>query len=209
VPAGQKDYLWYKFNIFTRWIASTDRCIVLVFDPRNAVKERLPSPLLDCPEFQNSSDPYWVHALFVEEVIRLQDVSVWGIRNLVRKTEIQRAEWKRPEPDYIVLHDIARHAVHVSETLDLAVKTVTCMMLQHNQLLESQPTINDKSKSSQGRIRKRLHLFDHILESLRSRAASNKERLLNEIQLAFIWWRNMIPILPLRSAVLSSLIAPP
>jgi hypothetical protein len=185
VPKGQKDYLWYKFNIFTRWMPSTNQSIVLVFDPQPAVKERLPSPLLDSPDLSNFSDPYWIHTLFTEEVMRLQDEAVWGIRNLVRKTEIQRTTSTAPNPNYPRLHDIARHAIHVSETLDLAVKTVDCMITQHDQFLADRPAPDNRTKTAQRKICKRMNFYNHMLGSLRSRSASNKERLLNEIQLAF------------------------
>jgi membrane protein implicated in regulation of membrane protease activity len=185
VPAGQRDYLWYKFNIFTRWIPSTNQTIVLVFDPRLAVKERLPSPLLDSLDPSDFSDPYWIHTLFAEEVVRLQDNAVWSIRNLVRKTEIERTTSTKPDPNYPRLHDIARHAIHVSETLDLAVKTIDCMITQHDQFLADRPGLDDKTKTTQRQIRKRMNFYDHLLGSLRSRSASNKERLLNEIHLAF------------------------
>ena len=184
-PKGQKNYLWYKFNIFTRWISNTNRSIIVVFDPRPAVKERLPSPLLGSLDLLDVRDPYWIHALFAEEVLRLQDEAVWSVRNLVRKTEIQRTTSTAPNPDYPRLHDIARHAIHVSETLDLSVKTVKCMMTHHDQFFADGSTPDDRTKKAQRKIQKRLHLYDNLMSSLWSRSASNKERLLNEIQLAF------------------------
>lgn len=185
MPEGHKGYIWYKFNIFTRWISSTNQSIVLVFDPRPAVKERLLSPLLDSSDLCDVNDPYWIHAIFAEEVLRLQDEAVWSVRNLVRTTEIQRTTSTAPNPNYPRLHDIARHAIHVSETLDLAVKTVDCMITHHDQFFADRPAPDDRTKRAQRKIHNRLHLHDHMLGSLRSRSASNKERLLNEIQLAF------------------------
>ena len=96
---GEKDYVWYKFNIFTCWTLKTNRSIVLVFDPRPAIKDRLPSPLLDSCEMSDITDPYWIHALFAEELVRLQDDAVWGIRNLVRKIEVNRTTSTAPNPD--------------------------------------------------------------------------------------------------------------
>ncbi|KAH8589902.1 hypothetical protein B0O99DRAFT_745712 [Bisporella sp. PMI_857] len=184
-PEGQKDYLWYKFNVFTRWIASTNQNVLLVFDPRSAIKERLPHPLLDSLDASEFGDPYWIHSLFAEEVVRLQDEAVWGIRNLVRQIEIERSTSTAPNPDYPRLHDIARHAIHVSETLDLAVKTVECMMEQHDEFTADRPTTDEKTKNARRRIRKHLKFCRYMIGSLRSRSTSNQQRLLNEIQLAF------------------------
>ncbi|OCK80315.1 hypothetical protein K432DRAFT_425842 [Lepidopterella palustris CBS 459.81] len=185
VPKGQKDYIWYKFNIFTRWLLNTNQTIVVVFDPPPGVRERIPSPLLDASETSNFSDPYLIHSLFAEDVVRLQDDAVWGIRNLVREIEVHRTASAAPNPDYPRLHDIARHAIHVSETLDLAVKTVDCMMSRHDQFLSDRSASDDKIKTTQRQIRNRMYFYDHMLRSLRFRSASNKERLLNEIQLTF------------------------
>lgn len=159
--------------------------MILVFDPRPAIKDRLLSPLLDSSDLFDVSDPYWIHALFVEEVLRLQDEAVWNVRNLVRKTEIQRTTSIAPNPNYPRLHDIARHAIHVSETLDLAVKTVDCIITHHDLFSTEMPAPDDRTKLAQKKISKRMQFYDHMMGSLRFRSASNKERLLNEINLAF------------------------
>ncbi len=185
VPEGQKDYLWYKFNIFTRWIPGTSQSIVLIFDPHPAIKQRLPSPVLDSPDLNECSDPYLIHTLFIEDLVRLQDGAVWGIRNLVRETEILRTTSKAPNPNYPRLHDIARHAIHVSETLDLSIKTVDCMMKQHDQFMADRPVADDRTRRMQKKMRMRMEFYSHMLDSLLSRSTSNKERMLNEIQLAF------------------------
>ncbi|CZR58840.1 uncharacterized protein PAC_08732 [Phialocephala subalpina] len=182
---GKADYLWYKLNIFTHWIPSSKRSIVIVFDPRPAVRERLPSPLLDFANSTDTTDPYWIHARFVEELVRVQDDAVWGIRNLVRKTEINRTTSTAPNPDYPRLHDIARHAIHISETLDLAIKTVDSMMTQHDQFLADRQALDNVLRITQSKIGKHMCFYHHTLNSLRCRSESNKERLLNEIQLAF------------------------
>jgi hypothetical protein len=158
---------------------------VLVFDPRPAIKERLLSPLLDSSIASDFSYPYWIHALFVEEVVRLQDEAVWAIRNLVRNIEVYRTTSTAPNPNYPRLHDIARHAIHVSETLDLAVKTVECMIAQHDQFIADRGPSKNRLEITKRKFHKRMNFYQHMLSSLRSRSTSNKERLLNEIQLAF------------------------
>ena len=180
----ENDYLWYKLNAFTRWIPSTRQSIVVVFDPRPKVKERVLNSLLESSDVSDSSEPYWIHSLFTQEIVRLQDKAVWGIRNLVRQTEVERTTSNAPNPNYLRLHDIARHAIHVSETLELAVRTVESIMEQHDNLTIS--TINvEGSNIKQRKILSRMKFYHHMVRSLQSRSKSNKERLLNEIQLAF------------------------
>lgn len=87
VPKGQKDYIWLKHNIFIRWIAATNQTVMLFFDPKPAVKERLLASQLYQMERSACSDPYWIHTILLEELLELQDSAVWSIRNLVRQTE--------------------------------------------------------------------------------------------------------------------------
>jgi hypothetical protein len=185
VPQGEKDYVWYKFNIFTCWTLNTNRSIILAFDLRPAIKGRLPSPLLDAIEIGDMIDPYWIHAIFAEELVRLQDEAVWGIRNLVRKIEVNRTTSMAPNPNYPALHDIARHAIHISETLDTGIKTIEMMMSEHDQFLADRENADRNSKKTGKRIQKRISFHHLMLSSLRSRSLSTKERLLNEIQLAY------------------------
>lgn len=43
----------------------------------------------------------------------------------------------RPRSDYRRLHDIARHVIHVSETLDVATHTMCHILTRHGDLMGS------------------------------------------------------------------------
>ncbi|EON98379.1 hypothetical protein UCRPA7_6110 [Phaeoacremonium minimum UCRPA7] len=117
----------------------------------------------------------------MEEIAQLQDVSVWTIRDRVREMETRRTPAGKPNPNYRDLHDIARHAIHVIETLDVAGKTMGSVLAEHQDFMTSSTEPSHVSKD----IHRRLLFFEHLLLSLRHRSASNKERLLNEIHLAY------------------------
>ncbi|KAH8687386.1 hypothetical protein BGZ60DRAFT_6714 [Tricladium varicosporioides] len=184
LPKNEKDYLWYKFNIFTRFLPNNQN-IILIFDARPEIQKLIPSGIFSSLDLCHASDPYWIHTLFAEKVVELQDKAVWAIRDLVRDMEKNRTTPIAPNPDYPRFHDIARHAIHVTETLELAVKTVEYMKSQHLYFVSERPPSDELAKLARSRIRKRMDFHHHMLESLQSRAGSNKERLLNEIQLAF------------------------
>jgi Mg2+ and Co2+ transporter CorA len=177
---GGAQHEWYRINIYTRWLSSR-QTIVLVFDAPPPFAERLPRQLLDTVNPDHLGDPFWIYVLLADEVIRLQDPSVWAIRDQVRAIETESVPTGKPNPDYRRLHDTARHAIHVSETLDLAVKTMGGVLTQHQDFTAAASEGRDVSND----IRRRLLFYEHVLTSLRSRSVSNKERLLNEIQLAF------------------------
>ncbi|KAI8268832.1 hypothetical protein K4K58_004155 [Colletotrichum sp. SAR11_239] len=189
-------YEWFKLNIFTRWIAKTQQTILIVFDlhpPTASCVERVPvgepDPLFVIPDEHNYITPYWIYTRILEKVVTLQDAAVWSVRDTVRNTEKERdgPAKPKPAPDYRHLHETARHAIHVSETLELAVKAARQILVQHGTIKTdwsgAQPDAAWKRawKHANGR----LLFFEDMLGSLQERSASNKARLLNEIALAF------------------------
>ncbi|KAF2258378.1 hypothetical protein CC78DRAFT_478929, partial [Lojkania enalia] len=186
-PAGHKDYVWYKFNVFTQWIASTRQMIVFVFDPRVDIRDSLLKHLLSSFPEHGVFNPYQIHISFLEELARLQDEAVWGIRDLVRKSEIQRNKlgFVRNVENYFQLAEVGRHAIHVSETLEVAVDTIRSMKLEYDQYFIEHPATDHTSRLTYSKTRMGLNFLSNKLYSLLSRSASNKDRLVQEVQLSF------------------------
>ncbi|KAH7193832.1 uncharacterized protein B0J16DRAFT_412397 [Fusarium flagelliforme] len=172
---------WYKFNIFTRWIASSQKTILIIFEVPG--KHRLRKVFPTSMHNETLSDPFWFYLHLLEEFSTLQDNSVWAIRDRVRDIEKQKSR-EKPNPRYRFMHDTARHAIHVSETLEVAEKTVASIIAQHKSF-QDEMSMERKVRAGYRRVGERLLWYDHILSSLRHRASANKERLLNEVQLAF------------------------
>lgn len=85
----------------------------------------------------------------------------------------------RPTRDanhFTLLHEAARHAIHSSETLGVAVGTVSSLQDQISTAIRS---TTEASES----IRMHLNFQVRMLQNLLARAQSNKERLQNEIAL--------------------------
>lgn len=178
-------YLWHKLNVFSRWIPSTETTTLIVFDPPAPIKQKLPSPLIKIPTHGRLRDPFWIYEGLLEEILHLQDQSVWMIRDQVRATEKNRARVTRPNPDYGHLHEIARHAIHVSESLDATVKTVESILQRHTDYVKSATDADKSLRRAFKQLRNRLLFLEHMLVSLKYRSASNQARLQNEIQLSF------------------------
>ncbi|KPM45171.1 hypothetical protein AK830_g1382 [Neonectria ditissima] len=181
----ENKHQWYKFNIFTRWIASSQQTIVLVFDALAPIRDRFPSPLLDNPDKDRLNDPFWIHARLLDDVVRLQDIAVWTIRTHIRTAEKGRKSSGKPSPDYGLLHDLARHAIHVSETLAVSLKTAASITHHHSTFIAEAADAAKPDRYAYLHVHERLLWYEHMMDSLRLRASSNKERLINEIQLAF------------------------
>ncbi|KAK3369571.1 hypothetical protein B0T24DRAFT_651094 [Lasiosphaeria ovina] len=103
---------------------------------------------------------------------------------IVCATEESRFSADRPTPDYRRLHDLARHGIHPSETLELATNAVDAILVHHGRvtsLLASGADLQGAGAS----VGDRLLFYQDMLRSLGLRSASNRDRLQNEIGLAF------------------------
>lgn len=84
LPNG-KDYVWHKVNVFTMWLPGGENAIVS-FETPDFLKPKILDFLAKTK--LPSSNPYWVHSAFLEEVVGLQDQAVWCVRDVVRSTEL-------------------------------------------------------------------------------------------------------------------------
>lgn len=180
-----KSYKWYKINIFTRWFRSTNQTVILLFGFKQPKTMSLPG-LFERPDPEKLINPFWVYPHLLEGVITLQDTSVWTIRDKVRAietTDINRLSTGKPSYNYRLIHDTARHAIHVTETLDVLVQNMDHVLRQHANYTSTRPG-NEFSAVSQD-VQSRLEALYSYITSMRHRSISNEKRLQNEIQLAF------------------------
>jgi len=182
---GSIEYGWHKLNVFVKWSKHRNQIVLVVFDASRVVADRVPDVVLKDINIQQLHDPFWIYPRLLELIVRFQNQAVWAIRGLVRMLEKNRVYSQRPEPDYIHMHEMARHAIHVSETLDVTLKTAATILLHHAAFLDFEEVPNQTRRRISKQIQDRLRYFEHILFSLRARSGSNKDRLSNEVGLAF------------------------
>ncbi|KAI1467641.1 uncharacterized protein F4812DRAFT_430290 [Daldinia caldariorum] len=181
---AKMQYQWHKMNIFIRWLAPTKQTIILAFDTLSPVMERIPESLRN-PDSNCLGDPFWVYARLASDVVDLQDSAVWAIRNQVRAIETQRMPIGKPQPDYRHIHDVARHAIHVTESLNVATECLEGILAQHDDFLSQKFPFQMIHADASEAVHRQLLFCKHMLSNLRHRSISNRERLQNEIQLAF------------------------
>ncbi|KAI1178999.1 hypothetical protein F4777DRAFT_14380 [Nemania sp. FL0916] len=172
-------YRWFKLNIFMRWFRSSHQTIVLAFDTDPGIASNFRAHL-EAIDSSSLNAPYWFYSYLLKEVSRIQESAVWAIRDRVRGVEKAVIPKGRPDPNYRNMHDIARHAIHVSETLDVAVLTIKRMLVHHEALMPSLQYLDESRE-----VHCQLQFYESFISSLRCRSASNEKRLQNEIQLAF------------------------
>ncbi|KAF2458657.1 hypothetical protein BDY21DRAFT_340956 [Lineolata rhizophorae] len=184
---GSSGYDWYSPTYFTRWF-TTGQNILISFDTPPSLMQHISKSLLfDESSSLSAHDPYWVLAKLIQEVTESQDKSVWGIRDAIRRVEQSRnVHQQRPEPDYHRFHDLARHATHSVETLEVAVNTISHVIQLHEVFLEENKLLpGDPAIATRKQVKLQLQFLSCLLENFKFRAQSNKERLQNEINLAF------------------------
>lgn len=163
--------------------------------------------------------PLWPYTRILDQVSTLQNKSVWDIRTMVRNVEKKREvkkeakedkenekqgdqqqneveedkkkkEKKKPVIDYPGLHDLARHAIHACETLDVSVRTARTILDHHRQFMDELRLTDTTAASASSwgaarNVHETLQHMEHMIDSLRHRSSSNRARLLNEIQLCY------------------------
>ncbi|KAI2625665.1 hypothetical protein GGR54DRAFT_592520 [Hypoxylon sp. NC1633] len=177
-------YKWHKVSTFVRWLISPRQVVIIIFDAGKLVRERLLKRLFD-PELSCLNDPFWVCQQLAREIVHLHDSAVWSIRDLVRGIETKETQGGRPQPEYRHLHEIARHAVHVSESLNVTIDALEGMIAQHKEFLKHFDTEKGIDADDSENIRRQLCFYKSLSSGLSFREESNRARLQNEIQLAF------------------------
>ena len=172
-------YEWNKINVFTRWIPTSKQIVIILFNSKPPLARRTLESL------KNSillHDPFWVYTSICDEVVRLQNKSVWAIRDKIRNVEKEQQPGGKPAPDYRRLHNIARHATHVTETLEVASLSMDRIISLHQSIQQAVAVSNTNQWHA---VHDRLNFYHSLTTSLYFRSISNEKRLANEIQLAF------------------------
>ncbi|KAJ5885455.1 hypothetical protein N7495_009965 [Penicillium taxi] len=178
---SNSNYEWITLNIFTRWIPSLNQTFLLIFDLAKVHWE----PMLQSiskPVKSYLGIPFWPYSHVLEILVSIEESAVWAIRDQVRAFE-KNINPGRLQPEYRRMHDIARHAIHVSESLDVSVQNIETIIKQYGLYIESQPR-NSYSGEDED-LKNKIEFFRCYIASLRHRSISNEKRLQNEIQLAF------------------------
>ncbi|KAF2022531.1 hypothetical protein EK21DRAFT_119661 [Setomelanomma holmii] len=176
VPHGWE---WYKMGFFASWKSSgqlTLICFDLPTKSQSVIRSMIDSHTID------RSNPYSTFLLVTDEVLRLYDDSVWSIRNHISQWEAKRST----ETDYSCLHEIARHGVHVSETLCVAIRSLNAMGQHFRGLHANYHLARGAGKCDRwDKVSSRLAFQLQFLENLLQQLSANNARIQNEIALAF------------------------
>ncbi|CAI6099577.1 unnamed protein product [Clonostachys chloroleuca] len=174
-----KGYIWFGIRIFTRW-NSKGECQILCVDIPFDLPDKLEASFKKRPSVLNFEDPFAMHVNLIDLIIKYYDISVWRIRNPVRKLEKNQ-----PYVEHLFkpMHDISRHAIHSSEILSTTIKTFEEMLKSQTKVYNESPGAYEKTYQEQAKEYMKFQI--QVVKSLKLRSDSNQQRLENEVNLAF------------------------
>ena len=199
--ANQHAYEWYEMGFFTRWTSKGGH-VLFCFDIPLILRDRLKTLFLPPSITPKLSDLYSPHMLVIDEIIKLFDASVWSLRDIVRATEMvkmpsyatgkseaannnlqNRLHTVQYGPNFPLLHDFARHTIHSSESLDVAIDTMSGIISQYEWFSDTGRSYINFDFAISRRTQQHLSFQIQAIRSLRARSKANEARLRNEIDL--------------------------
>ncbi len=79
------------------------------------------------------------------------------------------------------MHEISRHAIHISEVLSVTVDTLSSLFAQERRLYERLPLTAGLGETYREQAEEHLAFQTQMVKGLKSRSDSNYERLKSEI----------------------------
>ncbi|KAJ5364627.1 uncharacterized protein N7496_010340, partial [Penicillium cataractarum] len=146
---------------------------ILMLDPDVRISDLFVSPAIDY-----SSGPFWVYIYLVEKIVSLEE-------SAIGKETMLDGPRKTPQAKFQYLHDVALHAIHVAETLNVSTQTLEHILAYHHDYLElkdAKSSGTDRIPHSWEDIHSQLSFLRSYLNSMRHRSTSLEKRLQNEIQ---------------------------
>jgi len=172
-------YTWQQPALFVKWQATDTRRLILTLDASRDLQRQWDLRLPDIDD----RDPYAWQVVFVEEVVKLYDKSVWSLRDLVRNVEKTRGSHCTLD-DISQLHEISRHLGHSHETLDIALNIIRSISSEHKAFWAECKGDSPDNRRLASQVQRRLSSLSLELGNITRRSVSLKERLQYEINLA-------------------------
>ena len=92
-----------------------------------------------------------------------------------------RSKISPQKTNYTFLHDFARHVIHSTETLGVALDTVNRIIEQQEVLAANVNHRVNQEREAQPQTQQYLHFQLQMLKNLRARSEANQLRIQNEI----------------------------
>jgi len=182
IQRNKISYHWQRLSFIYTWQASKQPQLVCF----------LPANTLD--EFQEwwanenidmaTSPPLVLLTKALEYVVLNFDYAVWSWRNIVRRLEERRREVDDLQKEWVVnMHEIARHAIHSSEMLEMALHVVDSLLAEVERASGSHnPTVPSPPKNTNQTLNI-IRRQKTMLQCIHLRSQALEKRIQNEMAL--------------------------
>ncbi|KAE8378068.1 hypothetical protein BDV26DRAFT_262210 [Aspergillus bertholletiae] len=172
---------WTQLAVFVRHDFATATQFIMFLNCPDQIKSQLRASL---PSIRRS-DPYAWHAVFAYALRDVYDQAIWDLRGVVWEVEAYQKQLGSFQPQFTLLHDMARHISHNKEILDVAADTLDSIVYEQSALDEQHPRPADRVPWHVKDVHQQLYLTLKGIRATKLRCISLNERLQNEINLAF------------------------
>lgn len=194
---------WNEIGTFTHTQLLTKKTKIFLTRSAAPVLDHILSSLLD--EIRKKThikvDPFWPQLIFMDGYLEYQHLATFAIRDMTHLVEDSgRKREVEPKTDYDRLHQASRHAITVSELLEVSVKTLEHVVYYHKEFLEH--TSRRSKVGAEVRETQNTLLFQsNVMSSMSYRCSTYCARMRNEIQLgrylpSLIYPLDRLPKLP-------------
>ncbi|KAF4450956.1 Mg2+ transporter protein, CorA-like/Zinc transport protein ZntB [Fusarium austroafricanum] len=195
------DYSWLFLAFSILWLKTSENkvsCVLVCYDDSSKIKDCIVEGFKDYPTENIKESPFAIYDALLRVITMQYDTALWLFRKPIRDIEKGRKGFADKIPDlmnqkledgngvmatYIRMHELSRHAIHMSETLQVATKTVNSTLRHvdsHVNILPHQSSEARAMNTIAG-----LQFSAGLLANLKLRADAFVDRLENEIRLAY------------------------
>ncbi|CAG7556360.1 unnamed protein product [Fusarium equiseti] len=193
-------YAWLFLAFSILWLQQDDgkiSCVLVCYDDSNNIKEQILGAFKDYPIDNIKKDPFAIYDALLRAIVMKYDEALWLFREPIRSIEKGRSGFAREIPKllnqslnaeqgvmghYVRMAELSRHAIHMSETLEVAQQTVNSMLERVGPELHQQGVGFEGSSIN---TIAGLQFSAGLLANLKLRADAFVNRLENEIRLAY------------------------
>ncbi|KAH9209899.1 hypothetical protein DL95DRAFT_308961, partial [Leptodontidium sp. 2 PMI_412] len=181
---SRADYVWHRLGFFTSWTPSCSTTF-FCFDLPTGLQDSIKAALCRSGTELQLTDPFAVHTVLVDEIVALYDQALWSLREQVRNLEKNRSLPENPQPNYETMHDLARHTIHSSEMLSMALEIMSSLLREYEIVFEENRLLLEAAIPLFQQTRRKFRFQITLFKCLHFRSQALEERLRNEINLAF------------------------
>ncbi|RAK97064.1 uncharacterized protein BO80DRAFT_428578 [Aspergillus ibericus CBS 121593] len=178
-------------------LPSGETHIMLCFDLDKHMSSKLVRLLRDTDLLESQNEPFFLLKVALETVVAQFEEDLGSFRRPIRKIEKERYSsfkdnhaYSRADIDdtkleqlserYATLHEVSRHVIHISETLNAAVTNAAAILQDHKLWRRSL----EASSAYPNNTARTLGLYSNLLSNLKLRADAFVSRMENEIKCA-------------------------